>query len=220
MRYEDQRANLVKELTRSGIKDEKVLAAFAKVPREEFVLPQYREYAYRNQPLPIHLQQTISQPLMVAIMMQLLELKETDSVLEIGTGSGYQTALLAEIVKEVCTVERLEPLTLQAKQVLKSQGYQNIFYRIGDGAGGWQKAYPPRQSFDKIIISAAASSIPKSTVKQLAQTGIMVLPVGGSDKQLLTIVKRLNDEIIVEQEGYCAFVPLVSNDKSGGSKDV
>ena len=162
MRFEDQRAMLVAELRREGIRDQAVLDAFAKVPREKYVLPEYREYAYRNSPLPIELQQTISQPLMIAIMMQFLELQPSDRVLEIGTGSGYQSALLAEIVAEVCTVERLDKLSLSAQKVLKQSGYKRIHFRIGDGCKGWEKALPAYKDFDKIIVSAGADSIPKA----------------------------------------------------------
>ncbi len=211
MRYEDQRSLLVKELEYNGITDKRVLGAFAKVPRELYVLPEYREYAYRNQPLPIHLSQTISQPLMIAIMLQHLELETDDIVLEIGTGSGYQTALLAEIVQEVCTIERLDQLTLTAKKVLKSQAYNSIHFRIGDGAEGWQKAYPPYSSFKKIVVSAAASTVPEGLVNQLAENGVMVVPVGKGNIQTLTKIRRLNNNIQVTEHGTCAFVPLVTN---------
>lgn len=211
MRYEDQRKLLVDELRHNGISDELVLSAFARVPREHYVLPEYREYSYRNQPLPIHLSQTISQPLMIALMLQHLELKPEDIVLEIGTGSGYQTALLAEIVKEVCTVERLELLTLTAKKVLKSQAYKNINFRIGDGAEGWRKAYPPYNSFGKIIVSAAASTIPDELVRQLGDKGILVIPVGKGNIQTLTKICRVNEDVRITEHGACAFVPLVTN---------
>jgi protein-L-isoaspartate(D-aspartate) O-methyltransferase len=211
MRFEDQRALLVQELRNSGITDERVLFAFGLVPRELFIPPQYRDYSYRNRPLPIDLSQTISQPLMIAIMMQYLELKEDDVVLEIGTGSGYQTALLAEIASEVCSVERLEPLSLRAQNVLGEQGYKNIHFRIGDGTQGWQKAYPPRREFSKIIVSAAASGIPDPLKEQLADGGIMVVPVGSSYFQILNRVVREKDEFVVTEHGGCTFVPLISS---------
>lgn len=211
MRYEDQRALLIKELIHNGIHDQAVLNAFAKVPRERYVLPEYREYAYRNQPLPIHLNQTISQPLMIAIMLQHLELKPDDIVLEVGTGSGYQTALLAEITQEVCTIERLEPLTLRAKQILKEEAYKNIYFRIGDGALGWHKAFPPHSVFQKIVVSAAADAIPDMLVQQIAEGGIMVVPVGNGNFQILTKIRRVNNSVSVSEHGACAFVPLVTN---------
>jgi protein-L-isoaspartate(D-aspartate) O-methyltransferase len=211
MRFEDQRTLLVRELEQSGITDERVLAAFAKVPREEYVLDQYRDYAYRNQPLPIDLSQTISQPLMIAIMLQHLELKPADIVLEIGTGSGYQSALLAELAADVCSVERLEQLSLKAQGILRDQGYKNIHFRIGDGTQGWQKAYPPYKEFDKIIVSAAAHAIPSKLKEQLADGGILVVPVGTSHFQILHKVQRRQEEFIITEHGGCTFVPLISS---------
>ncbi len=210
MRFEDQRALLVKELRREGITDERVLDAFNNVPRELFVPPEYQDYAYRNQPLPIDCAQTISQPLMIAIMLQYLELKPEDIVLEIGTGSGYQTALLAELAKEVCTVERIGTLSLKAQELLKNLGYKNIYFRIGDGTQGWQKAYPPYKEFQKIIVSAAAREIPPKLKEQLADQGIIVIPVGTGYYQLLHKVIRDKDRFIVTKHGGCTFVPLVS----------
>ncbi len=210
MRFEDQRALLVQDLARSGITDERVLSAFAKVPREVYVLPQYRDYSYRNQPLPIDLAQTISQPLMIAIMLQYLELQGTETMLEIGTGSGYQSALLAELAQTVCTVERLEPLSLKAQGVLKEQGYTNIHFRIGDGAQGWQKAYPAHKEFDKIIVSAAALEIPPRLKEQLATDGVMIVPVGKGYYQILNRIQRIADGFSISEHGGCTFVPLVS----------
>ncbi|MDY0151229.1 MAG: protein-L-isoaspartate(D-aspartate) O-methyltransferase [Candidatus Cloacimonas sp.] len=213
MRFEDQRKNLVDELKRGGISDEAVLAAFRCVPREEYVLPEYRDYAYLNKPLPIHESQTISQPLMIAIMLQLLELKSSDIVLEIGTGSGYQSALMANIVKEVCSVERLNGLSLAAQKILRTAGYRNIHFRIGDGHNGWQKAYPAYKEFHKIIVSAGAESIPPRLVAQIAEGGKMAIPVGGSSLQELHIISRENGEIVTIQAGGCSFVPLISDEK-------
>ncbi len=209
MRYEDQRQLLVQDLRQRGIRDERVLKAFAEIPREDYVLPEYREYAYRNQPLPIKCEQTISQPLMIALMMCILELDENDRVLEIGTGSGYQSALLASIVKEVCSVEVLDSLSLNAQKVLKAAGFRNIHFRIGDGWRGWEKAYPPYKEFDKIIVSAGADSIPQRLCEQLSEGGIMAIPVGGNAAQVLNIVRRINGEISIQSDVPCAFVPLV-----------
>ena len=209
MRFEDQRKNLVLELRQAGISDERVLNAFLKVPREMFVLPQFRDYAYQNRPLPINAQQTISQPLMIAIMLQLLELQPGDSVLEIGTGSGYQSALLAELVSEVCSVEVIESLSLSAQKALRSEGYKNIYFRIGDGHSGWQKAYPVRKEFPRIIVSAAADSIPKGLTDQLAEKGIMAIPVGGSGLQELHIIRRQQGNLEITLAGGCSFVPLM-----------
>jgi protein-L-isoaspartate(D-aspartate) O-methyltransferase len=213
MRFEDQRKNLVDDLKKAGINDESVLSAFLAVPREDYVLTEHRDYAYLNKPLPIRENQTISQPLMIAIMMQLLELKSSDIVLEIGTGSGYQSALLAEIVQEVCSVERLEGLSLSAQKVLRSAAYRNIYFRIGDGYTGWQKAYPPHKVFDKIIVSAGADAIPERLLAQIAEGGIMAIPVGATSLQTLHIVRRINGEFVVTKAGGCSFVPMIPDDK-------
>lgn len=212
MRFEDQREKLVKELQAGGICDTAILNAFAKVPREEFVLPEYREYAYRNQPLPILHSQTISQPLMIAIMMQLMELKNSDIVLEVGTGSGYQSALLAEVVKEVCSIERIESLSLDARKILKKTGYKNIYFLIGDGHQGWKKAYPAHKTFNKIIVSAGAEEIPSALVQQLDEGGIMTIPVGSSGSQILNVIRKVNGEVQISHNGACSFVPLINND--------
>lgn len=214
MRFEDQRQKLVDELKQEGISDEAVLSAFMAVPREDYVLSEYRDYAYRNKPLPINEKQTISQPLMIAIMMQLLQIKSSDLVLEIGTGSGYQSALLAQIAHEVCSVELLEGLSLTAQKVLRTAGYRNIHFRIGDGHNGWEKAYPPHKEFDKIIVSAGAESIPERLVAQLAEGGRMAIPVGATSAQILHIVSRENGAISINQYGGCSFVPLINSDNS------
>ncbi|MFA5665671.1 MAG: protein-L-isoaspartate(D-aspartate) O-methyltransferase [Candidatus Cloacimonadaceae bacterium] len=200
---------LLEELKASGIKDTAVLSAFSLIPREDYVLPEYKEYAYRNRPLPINQGQTISQPSMIAIMMSELNLSPQDIVLEIGTGSGYQTALLASIVKEVCTVELHDSLSLNAQKILKAAGFKNIFFRIGDGWAGWEKAYPAYKEFDKIIVSAAAEEVPPRLCDQLAEGGIMVVPVGGSLSQVLHIIVREKDMLKVRQDYPCTFVPLV-----------
>lgn len=213
MRFEDQRKRLVDELRSNGISDLTLLEAFGKIPREDYVLPEYKEYAYRNQPLPIRESQTISQPLMIALMMSALKLHPHDLVLEIGTGSGYQTALLASTVREVCTVELHDSLSLKAQKTLKSAGFKNIYYRIGDGWEGWQKAYPAYQEFDKIIVSAAASEIPHRLCDQLAEGGIMVVPVGSSLTQILYIIYKEKGELKIRKDCPCAFVPLIKTVK-------
>lgn len=209
MRFEDQRKRLIKELEEVGINDPKVLSAFESVPRERFVLPQYLDYAYKNQPLPIEQNQTISQPLMIAIMLQHLQLSEHDFVLEIGTGSGYQTALLASVVKEVCTIERIDVLSLKAREVLSFLGYSNVYYKIGDGSKGWEKAFPPHSDFSKIIVSAAADQVPEKLVSQLSDPGILVIPVGGQSIQNLVKITRVNGGITSSTHGGCTFVPLI-----------
>jgi len=211
MRFEDQRQRLAAELRFYGIKDERVLQAIETVPREKFVLPEFYEYSYRNQPLPIEFNQTISQPLMIAIMLEQLELNADDTVLEIGTGSGYQTALLACVVKEVCTIERIEALSLKAHATLNSLGYTNIFYKIGDGTQGWHSAYPVYKEFPKIIVSAAADTIPDKLLEQLSDPGIMVIPVGKGHLQELVKISKSNGEIKQSMQGGCAFVPLITH---------
>jgi len=214
MRFEDQRLRLVNELKLEGITSPVVLNAFAKVPREHYVLPEYRDYAYQNRPLPIKEGQTISQPLMIAIMLQLLDLQSTDIVLEIGTGSGYQSALLAEIVQEVCSVEILESLSLNAQKVLRNAGYNNVYFRIGDGHSGWQKAYPPHKEFDKILVSAAAQEVPKRLVEQLKKGGKMAIPIGKTGFQILYIVTKTENGLDIAEAGGCSFVPFVCDDKT------
>ncbi|HOH47593.1 MAG TPA: protein-L-isoaspartate(D-aspartate) O-methyltransferase [Candidatus Cloacimonadota bacterium] len=211
MRYEDQRALLVRELELQGIKDERVLRAFLNTPRELYVPEEHQSLAYHNRALPIAERQTISQPLMVAIMLQTLELTPEDTVLEIGTGSGYETAVLASIVKEVCSVERLENLSLQAQQILKKQGFRNVYFRIGDGALGWEKAFPAYNSFDKIIVSAGARQIPSRLTEQLAEGGRMVIPVGEQQQQKLVLLTKKDGVLSQSDCGLCAFVPLVTS---------
>ncbi len=210
MRYSDQRKRLVQELVEAGITDQNVLKAFEIVPRELFVLPEYVSYAYRNQPLPIDSNQTISQPLMIAIMLEKLRLNRDDIVMEIGTGSGYQTALLSNLAKEVCSIERIDILSLKARKVIDKLGYTNVFYKIGDGAAGWQKAFPPYSEFPKIIVSAAADKVPSMLIKQLSDPGILVVPVGGSNIQQLIVVEKSNSEVKESVHGGCSFVPLIS----------
>jgi protein-L-isoaspartate(D-aspartate) O-methyltransferase len=211
VRFEDQRKRLIQELMNYGIRDKSVLQAIDSVPRENFVLPEYAEYSYKNQPLPIDLNQTISQPLMIAIMLEHLELTNIDIVLEIGTGSGYQTALIASIVKEVCTVERLDSLSLKARSILKSAGFYNIYFKIGDGAQGWQMAYPTYTEFSKIIVSAAADRVPDKLITQLSDPGILVIPVGGSQLQELIKIQKNSGNITRTTHGGCTFVPLVTD---------
>jgi protein-L-isoaspartate(D-aspartate) O-methyltransferase len=212
MQFDDQRKWLVKKLADSGIKDLRVLEAFAKVPRHEFVPPAMLNYAYHNQPLMIGEGQTISQPLVIAMMMQALQLQPTDIVLEIGTGSGYQTALLAEITKEVFTVERIEKLASRAKAILKKLNYTNIHYRLGDGTRGWEKAFPPRKEFNKIVVSAGSPQVPPTLVKQLAEGGIMVIPVGERMMQRLLILNKKKGEILSTWQADCTFVPLIGEE--------
>ncbi len=209
MRFEDQKAKLISELKSQQITDPKVLNAFEVINREDFVLPHLKAFAYKNQALPIKSEQTISQPFIVALMLQILQLQPEDVVLEIGTGSGYQTALLANIVDTVCSVERHNELTITARKNLEKYDFKNIFLRTGDGTKGWERAYPSIKSFDKIIVCAGAPDVSEYLKEQLKVNGIMVIPVGDIQKQdLKIIVRREND--YEEYDGIpCSFVPLI-----------
>jgi protein-L-isoaspartate(D-aspartate) O-methyltransferase len=169
-----------------GVKDPRVLSALLKVERDRFVPEEYINSAYSDQPLPIGEGQTISQPYIVAIMTELLELKGEEKVLEIGTGSGYQAAILGELVKEVYTIEIIETLASMAKKRLSGLGYQNIKVKAGDGYLGWPEAAP----FDAIIITAAPDHIPKPLIEQLKEGGRMIVPVGTYTQELKKIIKR------------------------------
>ncbi|MDI1231667.1 MAG: protein-L-isoaspartate(D-aspartate) O-methyltransferase [Methylobacter sp.] len=186
--------------------DEPVLDALRKVPRHEFVLDAERPYAYQNRPLPIGHGQTISQPYIVAIMTDLLKLKKTDRVLEIGTGSGYQAAILAELVDNVYTLEIIEPLAKQAAENLKRTGYDTVHTRTGDGYYGWEEAAP----FDGIIVTAVASHIPPPLIKQLKPGGRMIIPVGAQfmTQYLVLVTKDANEKITTRQILPVSFVPL------------
>ena len=183
-----------------------VLTALGNVPRHEFVPWMERNWAYRNEPLPIGYGQTISQPYIVAVMTDLLDLKKSDRVLEIGTGSGYQAAVLAELVQRVFTIEIIKPLALRAAEVFKDLGYGNIVAKSGDGYYGWPQEAP----FDAIIVTAAASHIPPPLVRQLKEGGSMIIPVGSNFmvQQLVLIRKSAKGAISTRQILPVRFVPL------------
>jgi protein-L-isoaspartate(D-aspartate) O-methyltransferase len=189
-----------------GVKDPRVLSALLKVERHRFVPEEYLGSAYSDQPLPIGEGQTISQPYIVALMTELLELKGNEKVLEIGTGSGYQAAILAELAKEVYSIEIIEPLTLTAKNRLLELGYQNINVKAGDGYLGWPEAAP----FDAIIITCAPDHVPKPLVDQLKEGGRMVLPVGAHMQDLKKIVKR-SGKIETTDIIPVVFVPMTGD---------
>ena len=197
---------LQRDIAGRGIRDQKVLAAMARVPRHRLVSERYRDDAYADHPLPIGEGQTISQPYVVALMTEALRLQPTDRVLEIGTGSGYQAAILAEIVKEVRSIEIRKNLAQTATTKLKELGYNNVTVKYGDGYFGWAEAAP----FDAIIITAAANHIPPPLIKQLKAGGRMILPLGSTVfSQTLTLVtKDEQGELEVEQLGAVAFVPM------------
>jgi len=186
--------------------DPRVMMAMGKVPRHEFVPLHERPYAYLNRPLPIGHGQTISQPYIVAVMTDLLRPEPDQRVLEIGTGSGYQAAILAELVKEVYSIEIIEPLGEEAKQRLARLGYKNITIKIGDGYYGW----PEKAPFDAIVVTAAASHIPPPLIKQLKVGGRMVIPVGSQfmTQELLLVTKGKDNKITTRQILPVRFVPL------------
>jgi protein-L-isoaspartate(D-aspartate) O-methyltransferase len=184
----------------------RVLEAIRKVPRHEFVSENLRPFAYENRPLPIGLGQTVSQPYIVAVMTDLLDLEKGHTVLEVGTGSGYQAAVLAECVKQVYTIEILEQLGKEAQARLKRLGYMNVEVRIGDGYAGWKEKAP----FDRIMVTAAGNDIPPPLVEQLKPGGRMVIPVGESyaAQQLMLVEKQEDGKIKTRVVLPVAFVPL------------
>ena len=192
-----------------GALDERVLGALAKVPRHEFVPEDQRPYAYENRPLPIGYGQTISQPYIVAVMTDLLKPKKTDRVLEVGTGSGYQAAILAELVDQVYTLEIVEELAVKGADNLKRTGYNTVHTRIGDGYYGWETETP----FDGIIVTAVASHVPPPLIKQLKPGGRMIIPVGGQFmmQYLTLVIKDVDNKISTRQLLPVRFVPLTGN---------
>jgi protein-L-isoaspartate(D-aspartate) O-methyltransferase len=211
-RHKGLRKKLVEEVRRKGIKDERILDALNKVPRHLFMETGFINYAYKDQAFPIGSGQTISQPYTVAFQTELLEVKEHDKILEIGTGSGYQAAILLELGARVYSIERQKKLYLKAQEQLKSMGYKpHLFY--GDGYEGLP-AYSP---FDKILITAATSEIPEKLLQQLTIGGKMVLPLGGSFSQVMTqVVKEGENKYKRNSHGFFVFVPLLkgtANDK-------
>jgi protein-L-isoaspartate(D-aspartate) O-methyltransferase len=207
--YEEQRrAELVEILRASGIKDKRVLAVIGRIPRHLFVLPEDYYRAYEDRPLQIGFGQTISQPHIIAYMTESLALTGTQRVLEIGTGSGYQTAILAELASEVYTIERIPELSTTASKRLSSLGYKNIHYKIGDGTLGWEEHSP----FDAIMVTAAAPDTPITLLKQLAEGGRMVIPVGGESEQELWLMMKTKEGIKRIYLCSCIFVKLIGKE--------
>jgi len=205
--FASARAHLI-QMLRKEIKDEKVLGVMAKIPRELFVPEEIRSLAYEDCPLPIGFGQTISQPFIVALMTSALELKEQDKVLELGTGSGYQAAILAELAFQVVTTERVPQLAERAEKLLKDLGYNNIEVYIAGKSLGWEAQAP----YDAIIVTAGAPQIPPSLLNQLKLGGRLVIPVGGKyDQDLLKVVKG-ERKLKVESLGACRFVPLIGEE--------
>lgn len=205
-KYRERRERMVKtQLIPRGIKDQRVLDVLTKVPRHLFVDPVQRHMAYSDHPLPIGLEQTISQPYIVALMTQSLALKGNENVLEIGTGSGYQTAVLAELARHVYTVERLPQLSEKAQNILQELQYNNISFRVGDGTGGW----PEKAPFEAILVAAASESVPPALIEQLSLGGRMVIPVGDSPVQDLLLITKNQQGIEEQNLCGCRFVPLI-----------
>lgn len=197
-----------RQLADRGIRDRRVLAAMRAVPREAFVPPQFAEHAYDDRPLPIAEDQTISQPYIVATMLALTRIRYHDRVLEIGTGSGYQAAVLASMAREVWSVERIPCLAASAAQRLRTLGYDNVTVIQGDGAVGFADAAP----YDAIVVAAAAPTVPRPLVRQLADGGRLTIPVGPRDVQDLLLVERHGADVVEHRGAGCRFVPLVSGD--------
>ena len=188
-----------------GIKDARVIAAMKKVPRHLFVEEALQSQAYSDHPLPIGEKQTISQPYMVALMTEALQLKGNEKVLEIGGGSGYQTAILAELSEKVFSIERIRSLAIRARQLLYELGYYNVELKILDGTYGWMEEAP----FDAIIVAAGAPDIPQPLLEQLAMDGRLVIPVGDAYVQDLIRVTKMAEGIRREDLGGCRFVKLI-----------
>lgn len=208
-RYQKQRMKMVDlQLRGRGISDQRVLRAMEKIPRHAFVPDALREQAYNDNPLPIESQQTISQPYIVALMSSALELTGKERVLEIGTGSGYQTAILAELAERVFSIERIAALAASARRVLDALDYYNIAIRVGDGTLGWREEAP----FSGIMVTAGAPGAPRFLLEQLVVGGRLVIPVGSHSSQILLRLTRLSDDpadIKTEEFCGCRFVDLI-----------
>jgi protein-L-isoaspartate(D-aspartate) O-methyltransferase len=208
-RYLKQRMKMVESQIRSrGIRDPRVLKAMETVPRHLFVNEALRDQAYNDNPLPIDGGQTISQPYIVALMTEAMELKGNEKVLEIGAGSGYQTAILAELAEHVFSIDRIASLASGARRLLESLNYFNVAIRVGDGTYGWREEAP----FDAIIVTAGAPNIPKTLLEQLAVGGRLVIPIGGRHSQVLIKLTRLSEDlndVKKEDLGGCRFVDLI-----------
>jgi protein-L-isoaspartate(D-aspartate) O-methyltransferase len=204
--YRLARERMVKnQLIPRGIADENVLRVMGKIQRHLFVEEALVGEAYNDHPLPIGNKQTISQPYIVALMTEALELTGEEKVLEIGTGSGYQTAILAELSDKVCTVERIDPLLEKSKNLLQSLGYTNIYFKAYDGTFGWKDFAP----YDAIMVTAGAPKVPEPLLKQLADGGRMIIPIGNKYSQDLIKVTRVEDRFVEKSFGGCRFVDLI-----------
>ncbi len=206
MNFDELRRRMIAQHLRArGIQDERVLAAFANVPRDLFVPEALQAQAYADHPLPIGSGQMISQPYIVALMTELLELQGHERVLEIGTGSGYQTAMLAQLALEVYSVERLPELAALAAERLQALGYRNAHVRYADGSFGW----PEQAPFDGIIVTAAVPKVPEPLIAQLAEGGRLVLPIGTQAAQTLVQARKRHGALQPREVAACVFVPLL-----------
>jgi protein-L-isoaspartate(D-aspartate) O-methyltransferase len=196
---------VAEQLVPRGIKDPRVLEAMGKVPRHLFVDEALRDKAYGDHPLPIGEGQTISQPFMVGRMTELLRLTGTEKVLEVGTGSGYQAAVLAQLAARVCAIERLAKLATRARETLERLGITNVWVRTANGTFGW----PDEAPFDRILVAAAGPSVPPPLLEQLAEGGRMVMPVGQADYQRLQVIDKIGGQARVTEDSECVFVKLI-----------
>lgn len=207
--YKIARKKMVQEqIIAGGVSDQQVLATMEKVPRHLFVSPGMEEQAYFDRSLHIGERQTISQPIMVATMTELLEPNKRKRVLEIGTGSGYQTAVLAELVGEVYTIERIQSLSVGARKILYKLKYKNIFFKVGDGTLGWKEKAP----FDAIIVTAGAPVVPEQLREQLCDGGRLIIPVGGEETQELLCIQKNENEYSERKISKCRFVKLIGEE--------
>lgn len=206
---------LWRELRRQGIDDEQVLAALKRVPREHFVSDGQRPLAYRNAPLPIGEGQTISQPFVIALMLQELRLTGTERALEIGTGSGYQAALLAQMAGSVVSVERHASLAESARSKLAELGYANVTVHVANGTLGWL----PDAPYDAIVVSAGSPTVPNQLLEQLSDGGRLILPIGSMTAQELVLVRRRGGSFERVERGAVRFVPLVGREGWGGQRN-
>ncbi|NOZ22535.1 MAG: protein-L-isoaspartate(D-aspartate) O-methyltransferase [Planctomycetes bacterium] len=207
--FASERRRMVEhDLKGRGIKAPRVLTAFETVPRHRFVPEEFRCQSYDDHPITIGHGQTISQPYMVALMTQMLRLQGNERVLEIGTGSGYQTAVLAELAREVYTVERIAELSRRAGDTLDALGYENVHFRIGDGTLGW----PEESPFDRILATAGAPKVPQPLLDQIAEGGWLVIPVGDAYSQTLVKAEKLKGMIVESRSTACVFVKLIGKE--------
>ena len=199
---------IAQQVREKGIRDPRVLAALERVPRDRFVPPETRDLARADQAVEIGLDQTISQPFMVAAMTLELALSGREKVLEIGTGSGYQSAVLAHLAAEVFTIERFAELSLRARGILDGLGLTNLRYKIGDGSLGW----PEQAPFDRVLVTAAAPAMPRSLFDQLAEGGLLVAPIGDDELQQLTVVRKARGKPSSRRVMSCRFVKLIGEE--------